>query len=368
MRILVYLEKAAVRGGIEIFAERHVTQLRAEGHEVEMWQSSPFNGQDARCPSGSTLNSQLSTLNSQLSTLNYDSIIIHKCSDVATLERFPPEKTTLYVHDHEPICPRGYAYTPLKHNCTRPGGVWPCLLCAPACRAWKAALRRVFTQRRRIQAMAQMKRIVVISAFMKSRLVVNGIPADIISVEPPRIENILAVTNGQDARCPSSPTLNPQPSTLNSQPETRSHKLPTTNYQLPTQDIDLLYVGQLIRGKGVQLLLAAMAQLKTPRTLDVVGTGNMEGELKALAARLGLADRVRWRGFQENPQAWMRAAKCVVVPSFWQEPYGLVAAEAVALGRPVVAFAIGGLPEACGGKATLVPPGDVAALAQALEN
>jgi glycosyltransferase involved in cell wall biosynthesis len=57
----------------------------------------------------------------------------------------------------------------------------------------------------------------------------------------------------------------------------------------------------------------------------------------------------------------------VVVPSFWQEPYGLVAAEAVALGRKVVAFAVGGLPEACGGKATLVPSGDVAALAQALE-
>ena len=52
MRILVYLEKSDVRGGIEIFAERHVARLRAEGHEVEMWQSSPFNGQDARCPSG----------------------------------------------------------------------------------------------------------------------------------------------------------------------------------------------------------------------------------------------------------------------------------------------------------------------------
>ena len=63
----------------------------------------------------------------------------------------------------------------------------------------------------------------------------------------------------------------------------------------------------------------------------------------------------------------MRRAACVVVPSYWQEPYGLVAAEAVALGRPVVAFAVGGLPEACGGKAKLVPPGDVKALAAALE-
>ena len=55
------------------------------------------------------------------------------------------------------------------------------------------------------------------------------------------------------------------------------------------------------------------------------------------------------------------------MPSFWQEPFGLVAAEAVALGKKVVAFAVGGLPEACGGKATLVPPGDVSALAAALE-
>ena len=193
--------------------------------------------------------------------------------------------------------------------------------------------------------MARMKRIVVISEFMKGRLVVNGIPAEIISVEPPKIEE-----------------------THNSELGIRNSELETLNSKLSTDTIDLLYVGQLIRGKGVQLLLAAMAQLKAPRTLDVVGTGNMEGELKALAARLGLADRVRWRGFQEDPQAWMRAAKCVVVPSFWQEPYGLVAAEAVALGRPVVAFAIGGLPEACGGKATLVPPGDVRALAGALES
>ena len=132
-------------------------------------------------------------------------------------------------------------------------------------------------------------------------------------------------------------------------------------------DVDLLFVGQLIRGKGVQLLLQALARMKAQRTLDIVGTGNMEPKLKALAAELGVGDRVRFRGFQKNPLDWMRAAKCVVVPSFWQEPYGLVAAEAVALGRKVVAFAVGGLPEACGGKATLIAPGDIAALAQALE-
>jgi len=317
MKILVYVEKSAVRGGIEVFAERHVAQLRAEGHEVEVVDDLVLGMRDEK----------------------YDEIVVHKCSDVAVLEKFPPGKTVYYVHDHEPICPRGYAYTPFKHNCTRPGGLFPCVFCAPACRAWKDALKRVLSQARRKRAMVRFKKIVVISEFMKSRLVANGIPAEKVEVELPKIRTGETNETGDEHVA---------------RPASRG-------------SIDLLFAGQLIRGKGVHLLLEALARMKTPRTLDIVGTGNMEPKLKALAERLGIADRVRFNGFQRNVQDWMRRAACVVVPSFWQEPYGLVAAEAVALGRPVVAFAIGGLPEACGGKATLVPPGDVAALAAALE-
>ena len=330
MKILVYIEKADVRGGIEIFAERHVASLRASGHDVEVlgdWGT------------GSGERGGLGV---------FDEIIVHKCTDVDTLAQFPPENTVLYVHDHEPICPRGYAYTPLGKNCTRPGGFFPCIFCAPACRSWKAALGRVFSQRRRIAVMSRFKKIVVISEFMKSRLVANGIPSERVEVKPPAVEVLNAVEQsrgeGEDSATAASQRL-----------------------CVEDKEVDLLYVGQLIRGKGVQLLLAAMARMKRPRTLDVVGTGNMESKLKAMAEELGLGGRVRFNGFQRNPQEWMRRASCVVVPSFWQEPYGLVAAEAVALGRKVVAFAIGGLPEACQGKATLVPPGDVAALADALE-
>jgi glycosyltransferase involved in cell wall biosynthesis len=327
MKVLVYLEKSAVRGGIEVFAERHVARLRAEGHEVDV-----SNGFSRKGRKDGAVLCDLCVLcgEKEIPIDDFGEIIVHKCSDVATLEKFPPEKTVYYVHDHEPICPRGYAYTPFKRNCTRAGGVWPCLFCAPACRSWKAALGRVFSQNRRIAAMSRFKKIVVISEFMKSRLVANDIPAEKIVVEPPKIS-------------------------------------PAEVAEMAEGSVDLLYVGQLIRGKGVHLLLEAMAKMKSPRTLDIVGTGNMEGELKALAERLGLKGRVRFNGFQDSPQEWMRRAACVVVPSFWQEPYGLVAAEAVALGRPVVAFAIGGLPEACQGKATLVPPGDIAALAKALE-
>ena len=330
MKILVYLEKSDVRGGIEIFAERHIARLRAEGHEVKM-----VSAIDKRQPTAGR--------QSAIDFSAFDEVVVHKCSDVATLEKFPPEKTVYYVHDHEPICPRSYAYTPLKRNCTRPGGVWPCIFCAPLCRNWKPALNRVLSQERRKRAMARFRRLVVISEFMKGRLVANEIPAEKIVVEPP----VLDILNAEARR--------------------RGDGEDSASLRLCVEKIDLLFVGQLIRGKGVQLLLAAMARMKTPRTLDIVGTGNMEPKLRALAAQLGIEGRVRFNGFQSNPQDWMRAAKCVVVPSFWQEPYGLVAAEAVALGRPVVAFAIGGLPEACGGKATLVPPGDIDALADALE-
>lgn len=323
MKILVYLEKSSVRGGIEVFAERHVARLRAEGHEVEVMGELGTGWLDA-----------------------FDEIVVHKCSDVATLEKFPPEKTVCYVHDHEPICPRTYAYTPLGKNCTRAGGFFPCIFCAPACRAWKAALARVLSQGRRKRAMARFKKIVVISEFMKSRLVANGIPQGKIEVKPP----VICFLNAEGQRCGDG--------------ENSACSAPQ---RLCVEKIDLLYVGQLVRGKGVQLLLAAMARMKARRTLDIVGAGNMEPKLRALAESLGISGRVRFNGFQRDPQEWMLRAECVVVPSFWQEPYGLVAAEAVALGRKVVAFAVGGLPEACGGKATLVPPGDVDALAKALE-
>ena len=363
MRILVWLEKSEVCGGIEVFAERHVAQLRAEGHDVEV--ASGFSHKERRGRKDGAALCDLCVLcgENAIAIDAFDEIVVHKCTDVATLEKFPPEKTVYYVHDHEPICPRGYAYTPLKRNCTRAGGVWPCIFCAPACRSWKAALGRVFSQKRRIAAISKFSKVVVISEFMKSRLVANGIPAKKVEVRPPVIRvDGTAGTIGTDGTDGAGKTVPTPLATACAARFARGIRSP-----FPVPPIDLLYVGQLIRGKGVQLLLEAMARMKAKRTLDIVGTGNMEGELRAIAARLGLSDRVRFNGFQKNPQEWMRRAACVVVPSFWQEPYGLVAAEAVALGRKVVAFAIGGLPEACRGKATLVPPGDVAALAEALE-
>ncbi|WP_147371667.1 glycosyltransferase, partial [Calidithermus roseus] len=62
------------------------------------------------------------------------------------------------------------------------------------------------------------------------------------------------------------------------------------------------------------------------------------------------------------------ACDAVVVPSVWLEPFGLVAAEALASERPVVASSVGGLPEVVQGGGRLVAPGDEAALENALRD
>ena len=89
MKILVYLEKSDVRGGIEVFAERHVARLRAEGNEVEVVCDLRHETRDV--VEGDARVSSLVSPVGEPPFASFDEIIVHKCSDVATLEKFPPE-------------------------------------------------------------------------------------------------------------------------------------------------------------------------------------------------------------------------------------------------------------------------------------
>jgi glycosyltransferase involved in cell wall biosynthesis len=108
----------------------------------------------------------------------------------------------------------------------------------------------------------------------------------------------------------------------------------------------LLYVGRLDPSKGVDVAVEAMARLPASATMELIGGWDTreEARLRALAAEVGVADRVQFgghRGRTEIVEAYGRA-DAVVFPVRWQEPWGLVPLEAMGRGRPVVATGRGG--------------------------
>jgi glycosyltransferase involved in cell wall biosynthesis len=106
----------------------------------------------------------------------------------------------------------------------------------------------------------------------------------------------------------------------------------------------LLAVGMLLDAKAYDVLLPAVATLDVG--LDVVGDGPLRGELEALARSLGVADRVTLHGVLPKPEVarLMREAELFVLASRYENnPCSLI--EALASGLPVVATAVGGVPE-----------------------
>ena len=137
-------------------------------------------------------------------------------------------------------------------------------------------------------------------------------------------------------------------------------------------DLFALAMGRVVRKKGFDLLLDACARLDDlPPTTGIVigGDGPELEQLKAQAARLGLAERVVFPGRLQRAQvAWaMRHARCFVMPSRL-EPFGIVVLEAWRAGTAVIASSVGGAPEfvADGVTGLVVDPHDSQALAHGL--
>lgn len=133
----------------------------------------------------------------------------------------------------------------------------------------------------------------------------------------------------------------------------------------------LLFAGNLVPVKALDVLLRAFATATwtEPVDLHLLGDGPLRPRLVALARELGIAGNVHFHGVVDHASlpTWYAAADLVVLPSL-AEGVPNVLLEARACGRPYVATAVGGIPEISEHSlARLVPPGDSAALATALE-
>ena len=135
---------------------------------------------------------------------------------------------------------------------------------------------------------------------------------------------------------------------------------------VPPQRLHVGWVGRLTAEKGADVLLAALGRLgDLPLTASVLGEGRARRELQDSAAA-GLAERVRWFGAVSDA-ARLFAGFDVFVLSSRTEGTPIVLFEAMATGTPIVATAVGGVPDVLSpGEALLVPPDDPSALADAI--
>lgn len=133
----------------------------------------------------------------------------------------------------------------------------------------------------------------------------------------------------------------------------------------------LMFVGRLTRQKNIMGLLAALSQLNTRRswTLDVFGVGELEAEARALVQRLGLSERVHFRGYSREIFEHMATSDVLVFPSLY-EGMPNVLVEALALGLPVVASRIIANSEIVGASDSVVwvDPGSMDDIARRLDD
>lgn len=140
---------------------------------------------------------------------------------------------------------------------------------------------------------------------------------------------------------------------------------------LPVSSQLVLFVGRLSALKGVPQLVDAMARLRSRGSwhLALVGEGSIEWDLRRQVRDLGIQDRVTFVGelTAHEIAAWMNASDFLCLPSE-SEGCPNVVVEALSCGTPVVATAVGGIPELVNERsAVLMPTNTPAAIAEALE-
>jgi glycogen(starch) synthase len=138
------------------------------------------------------------------------------------------------------------------------------------------------------------------------------------------------------------------------------------------RDRDFVFLGRLESLKGVGDLIEALGILKVKGcepTVTIVGGGSMREELEIKVRSLGLTGSIHFAGKVPGDELvpLLNRHKIMVVPSRYEEPFGVVALEGIACGCVVIGSSGGGLPEAIGSCGVTFPNGDAAALAQKIQ-
>ena len=312
--------------GAEVNAYLTAAELKRRGHTVAILHGEPTGKAEddwrelfpVRFPCSNGDSPEAAEV--ALTRFEPDVIYVHKMADLAVMRALVESGRPLVrmVHDHDIYCMRSYKYFPITREiCTRPASAFCVLPCGASLarnRNGGLPLRWVsyLDKRKEIRLNQRFHRMVVATDYMKQELLRNGFEAGRIEIHAP--VPIAAAATLESSFSPRNL---------------------------------LIYAGQVIRGKGVDILLRALKEVRFHFECVILGDGSHRAYCQKLCRKLGLADRVVFKGYiaPDQLQDYYLEASMAVVSSVWPEPFGAVGLEAMRYGLPVVAFDAGGIRE-----------------------
>ncbi len=323
MRLLYLTDRLSHRGGaphhlldvIGAMASRHTVTVAAAAIDGEV-----------RLPAGVELR-KLSGLRSAVSQTNglgdlpsllenTDCVHVQNVMNPRVLFMVTEQPCVVTVQDHRIFCPGPGRTLPTGQQCDLPMGDEACTQCLDEDN-YRRRMITLTTERK--DAIARASQVIALSHYMATELAAAGVNP--VAVIPPPVE-------------PGPPRTGP------------GH--------------GFLIAGRIVRHKGTDMAMDAWRRSGTEHPLRVAGLG-------ALMSELGPVEQLGWLSRVELREA-MAAARGVLFPARWQEPFGIVGLEALAMGTPVIAMATGGMNDWAGAGTIVVPPGDVAAMAAAIQD
>ena len=323
MRILHVADRLSDRGGADLALlglldasvgghELHLAVGRDDGMARPPCPVSVVPGLDFRTRAGAELDPLLARLRP-------DVVHVHNVVNPTVLEWAARVDAVTTVQDHRFFCPGRGKWTADGRVCGDAMGREVCAGCFDDASYFEATLALTVE---RLEALKRM-RLTVLSAYMRQELIRVGVPAARITVVPPVVYGLDLAARADGPPC-------------------------------------VLFAGRLVEAKGIRDAIAAWRRSGSDLPFVVAGTGPLRCEIEAQGVEvLGWLDRRR-------VSAAYRRAAVVVMPSRWQEPFGIVGLESLTLGTPVAAWDGGGTREWHPGGELLAPWGDIDGLARAI--
>jgi len=328
MDIVWINDHADFTGGCEQYIFQTVSLLKQQGvHSTLLYQvNAPIS------PAFTAVFDQafpMVDITMQLKEIAPHVIYIHGLADIANLRKIASHSCPKirFFHDQKLFCLREHKYTTLGHKtCTKTLGMH-CYSCLGFINRTNSFIGFKFNtlkkQRKELLINRQFDQFVVGSAYMANQLEAHGFSEQRIT-----IASLFSKTK----------------QTLNDNKIIHLENLPQA---AEIKENQLLFVGQLVRGKGLDTLIKAIWQVQSRVQLLICGTGSMMDQYKKLVEKLNLNSQITFLGQQSQAQLsrHYQQSSAVVIPARAPETFCMVGLEALQHGTPVIATNVGGMSE-----------------------